>query len=172
MFLDRDGVVNKLIMKNGESLSPRQLDELHVVEDAKDCLYRLREAGFINIVVTNQPEIARGLLDRHVLDAMHKRLRSTLALDGVLVCPHDDRDGCSCRKPKPGMLLAAADQWGLDLAASFLVGDRWKDIAAGQEVGCCTILIDYPHNREVQADQRVESLTQATQFILRNEATV
>jgi len=172
VFLDRDGVVNRLIARNGEFFSPRQLSDLHIVEDAENCLRRLQRAGFLNIVVTNQPEIARGLLNRETLDAIHRRLRAMLALDGILVCPHDDKDGCSCRKPKPGMLLAAADQWELDLAASFLIGDRGKDVAAGREAGCCTVLIDCPYNRDVRPDQRVGSLTEAVQFILRSEARI
>jgi len=168
VFFDRDGVVNEPIVKDGKPFSPRQLHELHIMHDAEICLRRLREAGFLNIVVTNQPEISRGMLDKDVLDAMHERLQSTLPIDGVLVCPHDDKDNCPCRKPKPGMLLAAAHQWGLHLAASFMVGDRWKDIAAGREAGCCTVLIDYPYNSDVQSDHRAKSLTEATEFILSN----
>jgi D-glycero-D-manno-heptose 1,7-bisphosphate phosphatase len=170
VFLDRDGVINRIIFRTGKPCSPRNVSEFEILDGVSDALASLRRAGFLNIVITNQPDITRGLMDVQKLESMHNRLRETLPVDDVLVCPHDDRDGCSCRKPKPGMLLAAAEKWGLDLQGSFVIGDQWKDVAAGKDAGCTTILVDYPHNRDTQVDYRAGSLAEAVQYILNDGA--
>jgi D-glycero-D-manno-heptose 1,7-bisphosphate phosphatase len=101
----------------------------------------LKREGFLLIVVTNQPDIARGRADRADVDKINAQLAAILPLDAIEVCEHDDNEQCDCRKPKPGMILRAQDKLGVDLARSFMVGDRWRDIEAGRRAGCRTILI-------------------------------
>ena len=127
---------------------------------------RLKAAGLRPIVFTNQPEVARGTLSPGVLDRMHARLRAAVGIDDILVCGHADRDGCACRKPRPGMLETAARKWEIDLSASFVVGDRWRDIDAGRAVGCYTVLIERPYSECREADVRVADLAAAVDAIL------
>lgn len=128
----------------------------------------MHEAGYLLILATNQPDIARGAADPQEVSAMHAHLRNYLRLDDVKVCPHDDADQCVCRKPKPGLLLEAAREWNIDLAASFFVGDRWRDIEAGQRAGCSSIFIDYGYleRRPDPPFVAVRSLREAAEHII------
>ena len=165
IFLDRDGVINRAILKDGKLFSPRTTDEF-VFCDAVDKFVReSRKAGFLNIVFTNQPDIARGLVDFKTIEQIHDILRQKLEVDDVMLCPHDDKDNCLCRKPKSGMLIDAARKWQIDLASSFVIGDQWKDIEAGSNAGCTTILLDYPYNKNVKSDYRIKNLTSAFEII-------
>lgn len=168
VFLDRDGVLNRIVMRDGKPYAPLSLDELELYPETEDAVERLRMAGLVCIVVTNQPDIARGTLAPHVVEAMHEMMRNQLSLDDFIVCGHDDVDGCDCRKPLPGMLHQGARRLGIDLSASFLVGDRWKDIDAGKAVGCVTLWIDrgYDERRAEDADYTVTSLGEAVSIIL------
>jgi D-glycero-D-manno-heptose 1,7-bisphosphate phosphatase len=168
VFLDRDGVVNRAPVRAGRPTSPAGVGELEVLPGVPEACARLRAAGFALIVVTNQPEVARGRLSREVVEAIHDCLRRRLPLDDIRVCYHDDADGCACRKPKPGMLLAAARDWGIDLARSVMVGDRWRDIEAGRRAGCRTVFIDYGYvePRPEDADFETDSLLSAAEWIL------
>jgi D-glycero-D-manno-heptose 1,7-bisphosphate phosphatase len=133
-------------------------------------LARLRERGFILIVVTNQPDVARGKQTREAVEAIHTRMRESLPLDEVRVCYHDDRDGCSCRKPKPGLILDAAGEWGIDPRDSFMVGDRWRDVEAGAAAGCRTVWIDTGYRERGPAappDFRASDLCETVNWILR-----
>jgi len=141
VFFDRDGVLNDLVIRGGVGVSPRRLDDFRLREGAVPAVTRLRSLGLQIFVTTNQPDIARGLMDPQDLEAMTRIVQASFPVDEVLVCPHDDDDGCACRKPKPGMLLELAARWGLSLRESFLVGDSWKDIEAGRRAGCVTILV-------------------------------
>jgi D-glycero-D-manno-heptose 1,7-bisphosphate phosphatase len=174
VFLDRDGVINRAIVRDGKPYAPASEDALEVLPDVPDALARLRAAGFRLIVVTNQPDIARGTQRREVVDRMHAKLMAELPIDDVRVCPHDDRDGCDCRKPKPGLLDSAAHDKSLSLSDSFMVGDRWRDVEAGRRAGCTTIFVDrdYAEPRPEGAAVVVRSLGEATDWILsrtRNE---
>jgi D-glycero-D-manno-heptose 1,7-bisphosphate phosphatase len=144
VFLDRDGVVTDPVLVGGRERPAWSLAELVVTTGAADAVRALREAGFALVVVTNQPDIARGGLTPEVLAGIHEHLGSRLVLDAVYVCPHDGAEGCDCRKPSPGMLLRAAADLDLDLARSWLVGDRWVDIAAGRAAGVRTVLVERP----------------------------
>lgn len=137
----------------------------------RGALERLRAAGFALVVVTNQPDVARGLQRRDVVDAMHAYLASILPIDDFRVCLHDDADGCACRKPNPGMLQAAADELRLNLSASFMVGDRWRDVEAGRRAGCTTVFIDagYEEQQPEAPDAIVKSLAEAANWILTTE---
>ena len=167
MFLDRDGVINEAIVRDGKPFSPRSLDELVVLADAPAALALLGRAGYALVVVTNQPDVARGAQQRATIDAMHARLRAELPLDAIYSCFHDDADDCACRKPRPGLLLDAARDLDLDLAQSFMVGDRWRDIAAGAAAGCRTVFVDhgYTERRPSEFDHRVTSLAEAATWI-------
>ena len=172
VFLDRDGVVNRVILRGGKPYPPAGMEELEILPGVPEALEALRRAGYCLIVVSNQPDVARGTLDRGVVETMNRRLHAELRLDAVYVCWHDDRDGCLCRKPRPGMLIDAAAEFGLDLRTSFMVGDRWRDVEAGKRAGCTTILVDYGYDEKltVEPDIRVRSLAEAAGRILNAEA--
>lgn len=170
VFLDRDGVLVETLVEGGQALAPLSLADFRLTEGVADAVRRLRHAGLLPIVFTNQPEIARGRLAPEVLDAMHARLRAMVPVEDILVCPHDDGDACACRKPKPGMLEAAARKWGIDLSGSFVVGDRWRDIEAGRAVGCYTILLDRFYSQCTTADARAENLAGMVDLVLRRLA--
>jgi D-glycero-D-manno-heptose 1,7-bisphosphate phosphatase len=168
VFLDRDGVINRAVVLNDRPSPPATLDDLEVLPGVPDALARLHAAAFRLVVVTNQPDVARGTQARDVIDAMHARLAAELPIDEFRVCAHDDGDGCACRKPKPGMLEDAARDAGLALSASFMVGDRWRDVEAGRRAGCTTIFIDraYAERRPDRPDAVVQSLPEAVDWIL------
>jgi D-glycero-D-manno-heptose 1,7-bisphosphate phosphatase len=147
VFLDRDGVINRVVLRGGKPYPPAGLAGLRILPGVREACRCLREAGFLLILITNQPDIARGKADATEVAAIHERLRRYLRLTGVKVCPHDDAADCACRKPKPGLLLEAARDWDIDLPASYFVGDRWRDVEAGQRAGCRVMFIDY-HYRE------------------------
>jgi GDP-mannose 4,6-dehydratase len=169
VFLDRDGVLNRAPVRAGRPGSPTSLEDVEVLPGVAEACARLRAAAFLLIVVTNQPEVARGRLSRDAVEAIHNYLRRQLPLDDIRVCYHDDDAGCECRKPKPGMLLAAAREWGIDLGRSFMVGDRWRDIEAGRRAGCRTVFIDYGYDepRPDAMDFETDSLPSAAEWILR-----
>jgi len=164
VFLDRDGILNELVVRDGQAVSPRRLEDFRLRADASAAVTRLAAMGLHVFVASNQPDIARGLLDRDDLAEMTRRLRSSLAVEDVVVCPHDDADDCACRKPRPGMLLDLAERWDLALADSFLVGDSWKDIEAGRRAGCRTILVGASANGTA-ADTVVPDLAAAVAAI-------
>lgn len=170
VFLDRDGVINRAIVRDGKPYPPDCLAALEVLPGVAQALSRLREAGFLNVIATNQPDVATGKQRLEVVEAMHRRLAETLCIDAVQVCYHVDADACLCRKPRPGMLLEAAEELGIDLGQSFMVGDRWRDIAAGQAAGCQTFFIDYGYaeKRPEPPYVSVESLLAAAELILKS----
>jgi transaldolase len=171
VFLDRDGVVVRAWVRDGRPFPPADLREMEILPGVESALQRLRAAGFRLIVVTNQPDVARGTQSRAAVEAMNQRLLSQLPLDEIRVCYHDDRDGCDCRKPKPGLLTDAAREASIDLAQSFMVGDRWRDIEAGQRAGCRTVFIDYGYKEQQpeRGDAVVASLAEAAQWIVLQE---
>jgi len=168
VFLDRDGVINRAVVQDGKPFPPRSVTELEVLPDAKDALLRLRDAGYMLIVVTNQPDVARGTQSRSQVEEINARLASELAIDEFMVCYHDDAAGCACRKPSPGGLLDAAERHQVDLTKSYIVGDRWRDVEAGQRAGCTPFFIDYGYSeREPQPPfLRVRSLAEAAEQIV------
>jgi D-glycero-D-manno-heptose 1,7-bisphosphate phosphatase len=169
VFLDRDGVLNEVTTdERGVPHPPESADAVRICDDAAAACRALREAGYLLIVVTNQPDVARGTQRREVVGAINALVEQRLELDGVMCCYHDDSDGCSCRKPKPGLLRAAAEKWDIDLGSSFVVGDRWKDIAAGAEAGCWTALVvrGYSGAELAKPDYSGVSFGDATRWIL------
>jgi len=172
VFLDRDGVITRALVRDGKPYAPATLAEMEIDPDAPAALARLKAAGFLLVVVTNQPDVARGTTRREAVEAMHAMLRADLPLDACCVCYHDDADACLCRKPLPGLLTQAAGVHGIDLDRSFLVGDRWRDIDAGDAAGCRTILIDRGYRErgpEHPPHARVKTLAEAAEWITRSE---
>jgi len=170
VFLDRDGVLNRAIVREGKPHPPASLAELEIAPGAVEACTVLCEAGFLLIAVTNQPDVARGTQRREAVDAINQALCDQLLLDDIRVCYHHDADHCPCRKPKPGLLLRAAQDWDIDLSASFMVGDCWKDIEAGRRAGCKTIFVDcgYAEREPGNPDHRVSSLIEAVGWILQH----
>lgn len=144
VFLDRDGVLNRTIVREGVTHPPDSLAEFELLPGVPAACAKLAAAGWKLVVVTNQPDVARGVQLRENVEAIHSHLKQVLPLVDIRACYHDTPDGCECRKPKPGMLLAAAKENRLDLQRSFLVGDRWSDIVAGQAAGVASILVETP----------------------------
>jgi D-glycero-D-manno-heptose 1,7-bisphosphate phosphatase len=142
VFMDRDGVLNRAVIRAGRPYPPGSLAELEMAPGVQEGCRALRDAGYILIAITNQPDVARGKISRRTVEEINERLRARLGIESFRVCYHDDADNCDCRKPKPGMILQAAGERRIDLSQSFMIGDRWKDIEAGTRAGCATVLID------------------------------
>ncbi len=148
VFLDRDGVLNRTVVRNGTPYPPMSVDEVEIPVGVRSALERLADAGLPLLVVTNQPDVARGKQSRQVVEQINAHIRRELPmLTAFYVCYHDNVDGCNCRKPGPGMLMQAATEHGIHLPQSFMVGDRWSDVAAGAAAGCKTFLFDVPYSQ-------------------------
>jgi D-glycero-D-manno-heptose 1,7-bisphosphate phosphatase len=169
VLLDRDGVLNRALMRDGKGYAPRDPAQFHLHPDAARALARLARAGFRLAVATNQPDLGNGLVAPRAVAAMHRRLARLLPVELIALCPHRQDAGCACRKPRPGMLLAAARALGLDLARSVMIGDRRSDVLAGQAVGCYTIFLDrgYREPKPERPDFTARSLDAAARWILR-----
>lgn len=170
VFLDRDGVINQPIVRDGKPYAPRSVSETELVERAEESLERLKKAGFLLIVVTNQPDVARGTTARAKVEEIHEFLAAKLPIDCFFACYHDDKDHCACRKPMPGLIFDAAAKYGIEIDRSYMIGDRWRDVAAGMAAGCRTIFIDHRYNErgpDTEPDMRVGSLAEAVDRILR-----
>ncbi|MBV8944909.1 MAG: HAD-IIIA family hydrolase [Solirubrobacterales bacterium] len=167
-FLDRDGVLNRPIIRSGRPYPPESVAELSVLPGVVDACREMCAAGLTLVCVTNQPDIARGTQDRATVSAINDRLRELLALHEVVICPHDDEDGCLCRKPLPGMILDAARRHDLDVSHSVTVGDRWRDVEAGRAAGTWTVFIDrgYDERPPVHPDLTVKELEEAIPWII------
>jgi D-glycero-D-manno-heptose 1,7-bisphosphate phosphatase len=169
VFLDRDGVIVVPEFRDGRSFAPVRLQDYRFYPEVPAALSRLKAAGYLLVLVTNQPEVGRGLIAEEVLAEMHRRLQATFPVDSIKVCRHTGADSCNCRKPKPGMLLEAASELGISLADSFMVGDRGTDVEAGHAAGCRTIFIDLGYTSEPKPDSAsftVSSINQAADVIL------
>jgi transaldolase len=169
VFLDRDGVLNRALVRDGRPHPPQTVAELELEPDALEALELLKQAGFVLLVASNQPDVARGTVRREVVDAIDAKLAEQLPIDDFLICFHDDGDGCDCRKPGAGLLFRGADRYGLDLKASFVIGDRWRDIAAGRAGGAATVFVDRGYdepNPDPPADATVGSTLQAARWIV------
>jgi D-sedoheptulose 7-phosphate isomerase len=169
VFLDRDGVINRPVVRNGKPFPPASVKELELLPEVASSLLDLKAHGFDLFVITNQPDVARGAVSRESVESIHQMLASSLALDEIFVCYHDDADHCACRKPKPGLLLEAQRRHNIDLSRSFVVGDRWRDIDAGHNAGCKAVLIDYGYREQPPAqppEATVRSLREAADWII------
>lgn len=174
VFLDRDGVLNRALVRDGKPYPPNSAAEVEIVSGAGAALEALKRKGYLLLVVTNQPDVARGKQSAEAVHEIHDLLKTHLPLDGFYTCFHDDKDGCDCRKPKPGLLLQAAQAHGVDLARSFLIGDRWRDIDAAHAAGCRAVWIDFHYHERGPGQPpaaRVSSLAEASDWILAADAS-
>jgi len=166
VFLDRDGVLNQAVVKEGKPYPPQSLEDVIIPAGVKEGLEQLKELGYLLIVITNQPDVARGTTDMKIVDAINNFLKKELILDDIYCCIHDSSDDCECRKPKPGMIFEAARKWNIDLDNSWMVGDRWRDIETGKNANIKTILIDYGYDeKSVVPDYSCKDFLEATKII-------
>jgi D-glycero-D-manno-heptose 1,7-bisphosphate phosphatase len=170
VFLDRDGVINRAVVREGKPYPPANKTEMEILQGVPEALSSLHEAEYLLIVVTNQPDVARGATPKAVVEEINNHLASCLPIDEFRTCYHDSGDGCDCRKPLPGAIIAAAKLHSIDLSKSYMVGDRWRDIEAGQRAGCKTVFVDYGYEEKqpVSFNYRVGSLKEAAEIILRD----
>lgn len=168
VFLDRDGVLNKTKALNGKPYAPKFFNDFFLYECAAEQLYRLKERNFKLIVVTNQPDVGNGITESSEVDKMHKFITDNLPIDLIKTCFHSQTFGCSCRKPSPGMFFQAARELRVSALESFMIGDRYSDIKAGNSFGCRSILIDrYYLEDAIASPWRVsKSLTESVTAIL------
>ena len=168
VFLDRDGVINAAVVRGGKPFPPVSVADTRILDDVPAALALLKMAGFRLAVVTNQPDVARGVQTREAVEAINAFLASELPLDHFEVCYHDEADACDCRKPKPGLIFRSALALGADATKGFVIGDRWRDIEAGRSAGCRTVWIDRGYNEKLPSkfDHRATSLLAAAQWIV------
>ena len=171
VFLDRDGVINRAVVRNRKPYPPKTLQDLEILPDVPEALNLLKESGFLLIVVTNQPDVGRGIQKKETVEEMHLFLKKILPLDDIFVCWHGQDGECDCRKPSPGMLLQASEKYGIDFGKSFMIGDRWRDVNVGYTAGCKTIFIDYQYDEPLhsQPDYITISIKDAAEWVLQNQ---
>lgn len=153
IFWDRDGVLNHVVanrLDGKKNASPQKFEHFKLIQGIGEILNSIKEKGYLNIIVTKQPDIARNKMSWEELNRMHDFLKQEVpAIDAIYVCPHDDKDNCNCRKPKPGLLLDAAKDYNLDLSKCYMVGDSQSDVEAGYNASAKTILLKTNYNKEV-----------------------
>src|SRR4051812_41563469 len=173
VFLDRDGVINRPVVRDGLPYAAMDVKEFEIYPEVAEACRQLKQAGFLLVVATNQPDVGRGTMKQETVEAMHAEMCRLLPIDRVEVCYHPGhgQSNCDCRKPKPGLLLNAARELGIDLARSWMVGDRWRDVDCGYAAGCKTIFVDrgYKESLKQQPDFRVNDLAEAAEIILRGD---
>jgi D-glycero-D-manno-heptose 1,7-bisphosphate phosphatase len=161
VFLDRDGVLNASIVRDGKPYPPSDASEVVLVPGVVEAAHAFRAAGFLLLVATNQPDVATGVTTREAVDAINAHLGRLVPIDRFYVCYHQDGDGCDCRKPRPGLLLQGAREFDLALDRCYMIGDRWRDVGAGRAAGCKTVFLDYGYREEQPADPDFRVLTMA-----------
>ena len=170
VFLDRDGVINRSLERESKPYPPRNLAEFEILPEVPDACARLKAAGFLLVVATNQPDVGRGTMKKEVVEEIHAHMLAQLPIDRVEVCFHPGQgaSNCDCRKPKPGMLRRAAIELNIDLSQSWMVGDRWRDVDCGHAAGCKTIFIDrgYAEELKQKPDFSARNLAEAVDIIL------
>jgi D-glycero-D-manno-heptose 1,7-bisphosphate phosphatase len=171
VFLDRDGVINRALERDRMPHPPRDLGEFEILPGVAAACEKLKRAGYLLIVATNQPDVGRGKLPKEVVEMIHAEMCRRLPIDRVEACYHpgQGQSHCDCRKPKPGMLLRAARKLGIDLRQSWMVGDRWRDVDCGHAAGCRTIFIDRGYAEELRQKPNFSAgnLAEAADIILR-----
>lgn len=167
IFLDRDGVINKAIVRNGIPYPPREKFDFEILEGVKDAVEILHKSRILPVVITNQPDVSRGLISEELVEWQHSKLNEVLGIEHFYTCYHDDSDLCNCRKPKIGLIKEASHRLNIMTERSYLVGDRWRDIQAGQESGCTCFFIDYQYNEKqpLPPFYTVNSLIEAVRII-------
>ena len=176
IFLDRDGVINRALEREGKPYPPTSLAEFEILPEVSMACAKLKAAGFLLVVATNQPDVGRGTLARETVEKIHAQMMAQLPIDRVEVCFHPGKGAsdCDCRKPKPGMLLRAARELSIDLSQSWMIGDRWRDVDCGHAAGCRTVFIDRGYVEELRQkpDFLARHLGEAADIILRETKNV
>jgi D-glycero-D-manno-heptose 1,7-bisphosphate phosphatase len=169
IFLDRDGVINEAQIIDGIPNPPKNVREVRILPGVKKAVQYLKNANYEIIVVTNQPDIARGKIGLSAVDEINALLSAQLNITSFYICPHDDGDNCECRKPKSGLLLTAGNDLDINFEESFMVGDRWRDVAAGQGVGCKCFFINHNYTEKLPSLPYIEvkSLLEASKMIIK-----
>lgn len=176
VFLDRDGVLNLAVIRNGQPFPPDRAQDFELYDDVAVGCERLKTANFLLVVITNQPDVGRGTQAREAVEAMHSKLRAAIpSLDRIEVCYHaGERYGqsCDCRKPRPGMILRAAAKLNIDPKKSYVIGDRWRDVDCARATGCRAIFIQrgYKENLHEAPDFTVANFNDAVNAVLRDAA--
>ena len=168
VILDRDGVINQAFLQHGRPIPPRSLDELRIILGVPEAIRLLKSHDFIILCLTNQPDVSRGTMTREGVEAINKYLQEELQIQEIFVCFHDDRDKCECRKPKPGGIEYFLAKYNLDRSSTYMVGDRWKDIEAGQAAGVQTVFIARDYAEKAPKDYTFSAqdlLTAAGQIV-------
>lgn len=168
VFLDRDGVINESVWRDDKATGPRELYEWLWGEGVHDAVIKLKEAGFLVFVITNQPDVHRKILRQEMLKAFHQKIHDELDIDELAVCFHDDEHNCHCRKPKPGMLLDLAKKWDVSLKDSYIIGDTIRDMQAGEAAGVFRILLDKDYNQGVESEFHAKNLSDAVKRLLKH----
>ncbi len=176
IFLDRDGVINRPVIREGKPYPPGSLAEFEILPGVPEACNALKKLRFLLVIVTNQPDVGRGTLAREAVESIHAWLLQQLPIDRLMTCFHAGvacGDPCRCRKPQPGMLFQAAEELKINLAKSFMIGDRWRDVDCGFNAGCKTIFIDWGYEEKLKRDPdfRAHDLPGAAQLIEQLEQT-
>jgi D-glycero-D-manno-heptose 1,7-bisphosphate phosphatase len=166
IFLERDGVLNHVRVERNHQVSPMCMAEFKVIKETAPLLQKLKAAGLVLIVTTNQPGLSDGRLSRRELDRMHDTLRRLLPVDDIFVCPHAEIDQCPCRKPKPGLLIEAKFKWHLDMDRSFVISDKWQDAETARAAGCTSVMLKSPWVGSVHHDVLLPNFAAAVTKIL------
>jgi D-glycero-D-manno-heptose 1,7-bisphosphate phosphatase len=169
VFLDRDGVLIETNIVNGKPYAIKNIKDFKLTNGVKDAIRRLKKAGYLLIMVTNQPDVGRGVISDKTASTINYMIKSILRLDTIMMCPHTPEDKCLCRKPSPMMLIGAANAFNINLSKSYMIGDRWSDIETGEKAGCKTILIDKHYKNDKPAtgqDHTVDDIREAVDWIL------
>jgi len=168
IFLDRDGVLNKTIFRDGKPRAPYIIEDFALFDGVIEAVQSFKKAGYLTVIVTNQPDVNRGWVSRESVEMINLEITKLVQIDSVKICYHDNKDSCLCRKPAPGMLLEAARELNIDLSQSFMIGDRYSDVEAGHLAGCRSLLVGEGDAQGAVKDPvaRVQSLLEASQWIL------
>jgi D-glycero-D-manno-heptose 1,7-bisphosphate phosphatase len=167
-FLDRDGILNKTYFQGNIPIPPSNLDEVEIITGVIEAINLFVEHNFLPVVVTNQPDISRGLNSLELVESINQKIGDLTGINHFYICPHDDQHMCNCRKPKPGLINLAASELSLELKGSIMVGDRWRDIEAGQALDLTSYFVDYSYDEKkpIQPFVKVSSLLDAAQKAL------
>jgi D-glycero-D-manno-heptose 1,7-bisphosphate phosphatase len=166
VFIERDGVLNKVRVEGQRQVTPLTAIEFEVNPEAVSLVKKLRAAGLVVIATSNQPGLSHGHLSRRELDRMHESLQRAMPLNDILICPHAEADRCPCRKPKPGLLIEGKFKWQLDLERSFVISDKWQDAEAARAAGCTSLILRSPWAGSVHHDFLLSNFSAAVDKIL------
>jgi D-glycero-D-manno-heptose 1,7-bisphosphate phosphatase len=168
VFLDRDGVLIRAILLDGVPKPPIFKEDVEILDGVVEAIQILKNHDYIPVVVTNQPDVARGDTTQGQVESINTHIGAATQIDHFYTCFHDDADLCHCRKPLPGLIYRASIDLKLSPSRSVLIGDRWRDIAAGQSAGCKTYFIDYSYRERMpkMPFTKVISLLEAAHLIV------